>query len=135
MSDSSSKTSPNEGNNLLLISNRIPITIKRKGKGEYDFSMSSGGLVTGLSGLSKSTKFSWYGWPGMQVADDEKPMLNKRLEDEYNAFPVYLDDDLAEKHYNGFSSTGAHREPHAAVTDEVVQTESCGLSSTIIRGK
>jgi len=89
---------------LLLVSNRLPITIKRSDEGEYDFSMSSGGLVTGLSGLSKSTKFEWYGWPGMEIPEDEIDTLKSRLKDEYDAHPVMLDDELADKHYNGFSS-------------------------------
>jgi trehalose 6-phosphate synthase len=90
--------------NLLLISNRLPITIKRSDDGSYDFSMSSGGLVTGLSGLSKTTTFHWYGWPGLEVPEQDIPVLKQRLKDEYKAVPVFLDDDLADRHYNGFSS-------------------------------
>jgi trehalose 6-phosphate synthase len=90
---------------LLLVSNRLPITIKRSEEGKYDFSMSSGGLVSGLSGLSKSTKFQWYGWPGLEVPENEIPELKKRLKEEYDAVPVMLDDELADRHYNGFSST------------------------------
>lgn len=89
---------------LLLISNRLPITIKRSEEGKYDFSMSSGGLVSGLSGLSKSTTFQWYGWPGLEVPRDEVSTLKKRLKEEYNAVPVMISDNLADKHYNGFSS-------------------------------
>lgn len=89
---------------LLLVSNRLPITIKRSEDGKYDFSMSSGGLVSGLSGLSKSTTFQWYGWPGLQVPEDEVEDMKRKLKDEYGAVPVFIDDDLAEKHYNGFSS-------------------------------
>jgi trehalose 6-phosphate synthase len=89
---------------LLLISNRLPITIKRSEDGKYDFSMSSGGLVSGLSGLSKSTTFQWYGWPGLQVPEDEVEDMKKKLKNDYGAVPVFIDDDLAEKHYNGFSS-------------------------------
>ena len=89
---------------LLLISNRLPITIKRSSEGKYDFSMSSGGLVTGLSGLSKSTTFQWYGWPGLEIPENEIEEVNTRLKDEFNAIPVYMDDDLADRHYNGFSS-------------------------------
>ncbi len=89
---------------LLLVSNRLPITIKRSEDGSYDFSMSSGGLVSGLSGLSKSTTFQWYGWPGLEVPEAEAGHLTERLKDEYNAVPVFIDDDLADKHYNGFSS-------------------------------
>ena len=62
---------------LLLVSNRLPITIKRSDEGKYDMSMSSGGLVSGLSGLSKTTTFQWYGWPGLEVPEDEIKDLNE----------------------------------------------------------
>ncbi|KAF2445556.1 glycosyltransferase family 20 protein [Karstenula rhodostoma CBS 690.94] len=90
---------------LLLVSNRLPVTIKRSDEGKYDFSMSSGGLVSGLSGLSKSTTFQWYGWPGLEIPDNEIGGLRKQLKDEFNAVPVMLDDDLADRHYNGFSNS------------------------------
>jgi len=90
---------------LLLVSNRLPITIKRSEDGQYSFSQSSGGLVTGLSGLAKSTTFQWYGWPGLEVPEAEAGPLVKRLRDEYSAVPVFVDDELADKHYNGFSNS------------------------------
>ncbi|KAI5288352.1 Trehalose-6-P synthase/phosphatase complex synthase subunit [Ascosphaera aggregata] len=103
---SSSNNSSNKvDSRLLLVSNRLPITIKRSDDGKYDFSMSSGGLVSGLSGLSKSTQFQWYGWPGLEVPEDEIDMVVKRLKKEYDAVPVFIDDDLADKHYNGFSNS------------------------------
>jgi trehalose 6-phosphate synthase len=89
---------------LLLVSNRLPITIKRSDEGKYDMSMSSGGLVSGLSGLSKTTTFQWYGWPGLEVPEDETEGLNAQLKEKYNAVPVMLDDELADRHYNGFSN-------------------------------
>ena len=89
---------------LLLVSNRLPITIKRSEDGGYALSKSSGGLVSGLSGLSKATTFQWYGWPGLEVSEDEAENLTKRLKDEENAIPIFISDALAEKHYNGFSS-------------------------------
>lgn len=89
---------------LLLVSNRLPITIKRSEDGKYDFSMSSGGLVSGLSGLAKSTKFQWYGWPGLQIPQNELGFVNDRLWKEYGAVPIFMDDELADRHYNGFSS-------------------------------
>lgn len=100
----SSANPPEVEGRLLLISNRLPITINRSEDGNYDFSMSSGGLVSGLSGLSKSTTFQWYGWPGLEVPENEIGLLKERLKEEYNAVPIMLDDDLADKHYNGFSS-------------------------------
>lgn len=94
---------------LLLLSNRLPITIKRSEDGSYSFSMSSGGLVTGLSGLSKTTSFQWYGWPGLEVPENEVDGMRQRLKDEYGAHPVFIDDELADRHYNGFSSKSSHR--------------------------
>ncbi|KAK1753192.1 glycosyltransferase [Echria macrotheca] len=93
------------GGRLLLISNRLPITIKRADDGQYTFSMSSGGLVTGLSGLSKTTSFQWYGWPGLEVPEAEAGPMRQRLKDEYGAVPVFVDDELADRHYNGFSNS------------------------------
>jgi trehalose 6-phosphate synthase len=93
----------NEGR-LLLVSNRLPITIKRSDEGKFEMSMSSGGLVSGLSGLSKTTTFQWYGWPGLEVPEDEVSTLTTQLKDEHNAVPIMLDDELADRHYNGFSS-------------------------------
>ncbi|CZR57616.1 probable TPS1-alpha,alpha-trehalose-phosphate synthase, 56 KD subunit [Phialocephala subalpina] len=96
---------PKPQGRLLLVSNRLPITIKRSDDGSYSFSMSSGGLVTGLSGLAKSTTFQWYGWPGLEVPEAEAGPLIKQLSDEYGAVPVFVDDELADRHYNGFSNS------------------------------
>lgn len=60
--------------------------------------------MTGLSGLAKSTTFQWYGWPGLEVPQDEVNDVVTRLKDEFNAIPVFVDDELADRHYNGFSS-------------------------------
>ena len=70
--------------------------------------MSSGGLVTGLSGLAKSTKFQWYGWPGLEVPENEKGQLVRQLQHEHGAIPVFVDEELADRHYNGFSSLFPH---------------------------
>ncbi|CAB95998.1 alpha,alpha-trehalose-phosphate synthase [UDP-forming] [Schizosaccharomyces pombe] len=90
---------------LIVVSNRLPITIKRKDNGTYDFSMSSGGLVSALSGLKKLMTFQWLGWCGQEIPEDEKPMIIQRLQDECSAIPVFLDDETADRHYNGFSNS------------------------------
>lgn len=69
---SASASAPNVENKdlrLLVVSNRLPVTItKDKESGEYTFKMSSGGLVSALSGLKKMMSFTWIGWPGKLVA-------------------------------------------------------------------
>ncbi|RMJ24274.1 alpha,alpha-trehalose-phosphate synthase subunit [Aspergillus sp. HF37] len=107
---------------VLLVSNRLPITIRRSEAGEYEFSMSSGGLVTGLSGLAKATSFQWYGWPGLEVPEDEAETVSERLNDEFNATPVFMNNKLADRHYNGFSNSILwpllHYHPGEVIFDE-----------------
>lgn len=66
--------------------------------------MSSGGLVTALQGLK--TSFQWFGWPGMSVNNaTDKKQIETDLKDNFNCFPIWLSDEIAELHYNGFSNS------------------------------
>ncbi|KAH7884642.1 glycosyltransferase family 20 protein [Phlebopus sp. FC_14] len=94
-----------QGNHLIVVSNRLPITITKDAAGEYHFKMSSGGLVSALSGFKKSLNFTWIGWPGFFIPPKDRPYVDKRLMDEYSCQAVYLDDDVADRHYNGFSNS------------------------------
>jgi trehalose 6-phosphate synthase len=90
---------------LIVVSNRLPITITKDAHGEYHFKMSSGGLVSALSGTKKSMTFTWIGWPGFYIPPKDRPIVDKRLMEEYSCQAVYLDDDIADRHYNGFSNS------------------------------
>ncbi|KAG1747133.1 glycosyltransferase family 20 protein [Suillus paluster] len=94
-----------EGKHLIVVANRLPITITKDASGEYHFKMSSGGLVSALSGFKKSLSFTWIGWPGFYIPPKDRAYVDKRLMEEYNCQAVYLDDDVAEGHYNGFSNS------------------------------
>ncbi|KAG8720040.1 Trehalose-6-P synthase/phosphatase complex synthase subunit [Ceratobasidium sp. 394] len=94
-----------DGQRLIVVSNRLPITISRDAKGEYHFKMSSGGLVSALSGCKKSMSFIWIGWTGLFIPPKDRALVDKRLMEEYSCQAVYLDDDLADRHYNGFSNS------------------------------
>nr|AWH66277.1 trehalose-6-phosphate synthase [Pleurotus tuoliensis] len=94
-----------DNNHLIVVSNRLPITITKDAKGEYHFKMSSGGLVSALSGFKKSLNFTWIGWPGFFIPLKDRPLVDKRLMEEYSCQAVYLDDDVADRHYNGFSNS------------------------------
>ena len=100
MTSISPSTSPSR---LLIVSNRLPVSIVYE-NGNYKFSQGSGGLITGLSGLSKSTTFQWYGWTGLEVPEPAQDHLTKRLKEEYDAVPVFLDDELSDLYYNKFAS-------------------------------
>ncbi|KAF7316905.1 Glycosyltransferase family 20 protein [Mycena chlorophos] len=94
-----------KGGHLIVVSNRLPVTITKDASGEYHFKMSSGGLVSALSGFKKSLSFTWIGWPGFYIPLKDRPLVDKRLMDEYSCQAVYLDDDVADRHYNGFSNS------------------------------
>lgn len=91
--------------NVLVVSNRIPVTLKRSPDGEYEYNMSSGGLVTALQGLKKTSTFQWFGWPGWEVPIEEQEKVTRELNERFKATPVYLSDEVAELHYNGFSNS------------------------------
>ena len=90
---------------LIVVSNRLPVTISKDAHGDYHFKMSSGGLVSALSGCKKSLSFTWIGWPGFFIPPKDRPLVDKRLMEEYSCQAVYLADDVADKHYNGFSNS------------------------------
>ena len=50
-----------DGGTLIVVANRLPVTIKKddKAEGGYSFSVSSGGLASALSGCKKKLSFSW----------------------------------------------------------------------------
>lgn len=90
---------------LIVVSNRLPITISKDARGQFHFKMSSGGLVSALSGCKKSMDFTWIGWPGFYISEKDRPIVDSRLMQEYSCQAVYLTDDLADRHYNGFSNS------------------------------
>jgi trehalose 6-phosphate synthase/phosphatase len=98
---------------LIIVSNRLPVTLSRKG-GKHVISESSGGLVTGLSsyldsmkgsGFESNVDYVWVGWPGSDVPDAEKPAIEAELLEKYRAVPVFLSPDLMENFYQGFCNS------------------------------
>ncbi len=89
---------------VLVIANRLPITIKDHHDGNFEYNISSGGLVSGLRSLAKAVDFKWFGWPGIDIHRNDKDKIRRDLQDKYHAYPIFLNHELAESHYNGFSS-------------------------------
>ena len=61
--------------------------------------------MSALSGFKKSLNFTWIGWPGFFIPPKDRPLVDKRLKEEYSCQAVYLDDDVADRHYNRFSNS------------------------------
>lgn len=89
---------------LLTVANRLPITIK-KGEGDYTYSISSGGLVTGLSGLPKDSYDTlWYGWAGLDVPEEDVAKVEAEIMKAHGGIPLWINNELMDLHYNGYSN-------------------------------
>ncbi|KAG0294224.1 Trehalose-6-P synthase/phosphatase complex synthase subunit [Dissophora globulifera] len=95
----------NDDLRLLVVSNRLPVTITKDASGNYQYKMSSGGLVSALSGLKRMMKFTWIGWPGLDFPEEDRPRIQKELLEKYSCMPVFINDEIADMHYNGFSNS------------------------------
>jgi trehalose 6-phosphate synthase/phosphatase len=111
---------------LLIVSNRLPVSIERR-RGGLHFQPSAGGLATGLGSFYKSYNSVWIGWPGITVAKkdgDEKEVIEKRLSSEFHCQPVFLSQGDVENYYHGFCNKTVwplfHYFPQYVVYDEAL---------------
>ncbi len=88
---------------LIIISNRLPVTIDKK-KGELFYYPSAGGLATGLNSLDTKLERLWIGWPGQEINDlKEQEKVTNDLREE-GLIPVFLSQKEIELYYEGFSN-------------------------------
>ena len=89
-------------NKLIIVSNRLPITVTKREK-KIKFYKSAGGLATGLNSFYKLYRSIWIGWPGIAAerVSRSKRSITKKLAAE-NCFPVFLTSHDIEDYYRGF---------------------------------
>eukprot|EP00171_Calliarthron_tuberculosum_P016796 IDg16796t1 len=75
---------------LIVVSNRLPVTLSKDERGDWKFRVSSGGLVSALEGVKNDIPFIWVGWTGKEVAAAEQAPLKQRFLDDINCYPVFL---------------------------------------------
>ena len=83
---------------LILVSNRLPVTLRRSGD-ETTLVRSVGGLVAGLGPVHDSEDSLWIGSPGGEMDDIRRKTLEK-----HRLIPVPLPREKARRHYEGFSN-------------------------------
>jgi trehalose 6-phosphate synthase/phosphatase len=90
---------------LLIVSNRLPITVTQK-DGRLDVARSTGGLATGLTGPHERGDGLWIGWPGDtgDVGTAKRADIEDRLA-AMRAVPVWLGADEAKRFYEGFCNS------------------------------
>ncbi|MEW6534318.1 MAG: bifunctional alpha,alpha-trehalose-phosphate synthase (UDP-forming)/trehalose-phosphatase [Candidatus Auribacterota bacterium] len=91
---------------VVVVSNRLPVSVRQEPNGPLSFLPSSGGLATGLASLPNAAENLWVGWPGVSsdsLSKAERREIIKHLAD-INCRPVFLSDDDMELYYYGFSN-------------------------------
>lgn len=93
---------------LLIVSNRLPVTVERRG-GELSYRPSVGGLATGLSSYTDSTsrETRWVGWPAistLRLDAAERGQMRETLSADHHSEPVFLTERDISDYYYGFSN-------------------------------
>jgi trehalose 6-phosphate synthase/phosphatase len=89
---------------LIIVSNRLPVTVKVK-DGVVEVARSTGGLATGMEDPHKRLGGLWIGWPGDLAGLSREAVgdLTRRLAD-MRLVPVALSQDEIERYYEGYSN-------------------------------
>jgi trehalose 6-phosphate synthase/phosphatase len=89
---------------LVLVSNRIPVTITSEG-GKLKGHASSGGLVSALEPLLKNHGGIWIGSGGTEDSPEIREILEKASgDDPYKYSPLFLTEEEQSNYYEGFSN-------------------------------
>jgi trehalose 6-phosphate synthase/phosphatase len=95
----------NTNGRLVVVSNRLPFTLKRTGDG-WRTERSTGGLATAMGPILKRTEGIWVGWPGdsSDPSDERRQKTLKRWAERERYFAVDLPQEIAEGFYEGYSN-------------------------------
>jgi len=100
-------TSTGEDNQLIIVSNRLPLTFSKDKSGHLQVAEGAGGLVTAMVPVLKLRGGLWIGWPGTnkESRNELKNALNESTVDSNYSFePVMLTDEEVENYYYGFAN-------------------------------
>lgn len=89
---------------MIIVSNRLPVTIQKTASGEFNIQKSSGGLVAGLREIHRQENLcSWVGHSGICCSEAEYPYLKQQLtQDRFIAVDINKED--YDNYYNGMSN-------------------------------
>ena len=86
---------------VVIVSNRLPISVKRGSDGQLEFSVSSGGMVSALLGV-QHMRMVWVGWCELEDATAEEMQMVRRHMLRRGCVPIFLEPKVARGYYNGF---------------------------------
>ena len=92
------------GERLIVVSNRLPVTVRRSG-GEFSLESSGGGLVSALAPVLSETGGCWIGWTGTDFDKSlAEAVADWSARRNYHLEPVFLTPEENASYYRGFSN-------------------------------
>jgi trehalose 6-phosphate synthase/phosphatase len=89
---------------IIVVANRLPVTITLRKEG-LRIQESPGGLAAGLRSLRDKGEVTFVGWPGYWPADGaERREIERTLAREHDCQPVFIPPQEIAKYYYGFSN-------------------------------
>jgi trehalose 6-phosphate synthase/phosphatase len=92
-----------KGRRLIVVSNRLPVTVNTSGS-EPEIVPSSGGLVTALSPILRQYSGYWVGWTGTDRTEKIERLFDEYSGGHYELVPLYLNSEERDNFYLGFSN-------------------------------
>lgn len=92
-------TTPTSGAGLVVVANRLPVSLESASDGTRGWRHSPGGLVNALEPFLRAQRGAWVGWPG--AAGEDMPPLE---DGDLLLHPVALSTDEVAGFYEGFSN-------------------------------
>lgn len=96
---------PNLGARLIVVSNRLPLTLKKTDEG-WQTVRSSGGLASAMNPLLQRNGGEWIGWAGDGGEDDDSELhaILAEWAEKDKCFAVNLPNDVANGFYEGYAN-------------------------------
>lgn len=98
-----------DNSRMVVVSNRLPISLSKTSDGTWDPSPSAGGLVTAVSPVLRDRGGLWIGWTGTAKEDLDLKVLKTLLgpvskDMGYRLIPILLNREEINNYYYGFSN-------------------------------
>ena len=96
-----------EPNRLIVVSNRLPVILKKRKLMDYEIKPAAGGLVTAFVPVLKRRGGLWIGWAGTyfeEGVDLRKLLLENPPTPDFTLSPVEITLQEYEHYYKGFSN-------------------------------
>ncbi len=95
----------NTGSRVVVVSNRLPVALKRTGDG-WRVEKGAGGLATAMNPILESTKGIWIGWSGdaSGIQDEKRKKIVERWAERQRYLAVDLPTEIVRGFYDGYSN-------------------------------